>query len=130
MGTHARHTGRGESELSKEFAEHPLHMTNRLLFAASSAAGMNYSRCDINMLTPRVGTIVFFRSSFTIVSDTNHVGNIYSSPHTRRRDLAYLSFADRSTLRDVRPVCAAVTDESFIKIHQIHLKPKQRARLD
>jgi len=91
---------------------------------------MNYSRCDIDMLTRRAGTLVFFRSSFTIVFDTNHVGNIYSSSHTRRRDLAYLSLADRSTLRDVRPVCAALTEESSIKIHEIHLKPKQRARLD
>lgn len=55
----------GELELArKEFAEHPLHMTNRVLFARPSAppsieTGMNYSRRYIDMLTHHAKRLYF-----------------------------------------------------------------------
>jgi len=67
-----------ELELArKEFAKHPLHMTNRLLFARPSTSsfietdtGMNYSRRDIDMLTRDAKQLYFNgSSSFAIIFD-------------------------------------------------------------
>jgi len=91
-----------ELELArKEFAEHPLHMTNRLLFARPSASsfietdtGMNYSRRDIDMLTRHTKQLRFNgSSSFAITFDTESHGK-YLSPLIifNIRVLTYLSF--------------------------------------
>lgn len=91
-----------ELELArKEFAEHPSHMTNRLLFARSSASpsietstGMNYSRRDIDMLTRHAA---LFRLSFAVTFDTSNMENIYRplfavDYKSIRDSLSYLSF--------------------------------------